>query len=65
MNFGKTIIGKILDITFRLLLCTDINMGHDTVHFYCGDHDCYGQIFIYSILCLLIIMGIFVYMFAK
>jgi len=61
INFNKIlitgyliIIGKILDVLFRLLSYTSI-----------GDQECYGQIWIYSILVLLIIMGAFVAMFAK
>ena len=70
INFPKAIIttylvimGKILDVLFRLLTCT--NIGDDAVHFYFGYQDCYGQTWIWSIIVLLVMIGFFIAIFMK
>ena len=70
INLSKTMIstylmimGKILDVLFRLLTCT--NVGDDTIHFYFADEDCYEQTWIISLIILLIMVGGFVAVFTK
>ena len=65
INFMKTMIcayliimGKVLDVLFRLLTCTKI--GNNTIHFYFAEEDCYGQTWVWSLVVLIIIIGIFV-----
>ena len=70
VNFEKTfiamyliIIGKILDILFKLLSCQQI--GNLTVHFYFPSEECYGTSWILALLSLLFVIITFGLIFVR
>eukprot|EP01083_Nonionella_stella_P062972 163702_1 len=70
VHFGKTfltlfvlMIGKILDVLFKLLSC--VTVGNRSVHFYFAYEECYGVTWVSSLIVLISIITGFAVLFVK
>ena len=71
INFGRImiamillIVGNILSVLFKLLHCINITSSHSPpVHFYFAYEQCYGITWIISLICLIIIIASFSFIF--
>ena len=57
-------VGNMLSVVLRLMNCQAVG-PHFSVHFYFGDEECYGERWVMSLVCLLLLMAIFVLVFVR